>query len=76
MQNSTARELATALDNFSKPRNCEPIMALQNNARNASLCDPFTQKGKIMVWYSYYDQLNGISTGSLAQLVIDAFGSK
>lgn len=37
MQNSTVRELATALENLGKPRNYEPIISLQNNGQKAPL---------------------------------------
>ncbi|TGO23553.1 hypothetical protein BPAE_0128g00040 [Botrytis paeoniae] len=48
MQNSTVRELATTLENLGKPRNYEPIIALQNNARKA-LYGSFTQDYSEMV---------------------------
>ncbi|TGO46852.1 hypothetical protein BCON_0304g00010 [Botryotinia convoluta] len=50
MQNSTVRELATALENLGKPRNYEPIIALQNNARKAPLWLFHPGVGEVLVF--------------------------
>ncbi|KAM0151517.1 hypothetical protein ACHAQE_005817 [Botrytis cinerea] len=50
MQNSTVRELATALENLGKPRNYEPIISLQNNGQKAPLWLFHPGVGEVLVF--------------------------